>query len=148
MMKKFWEKMVVMAVQYPQSQGPRPRPLSLLRQPGQLAWPNPAGPQAAQSGEREKKKDCVPCRGPLPLCCRDRDGGEVHCWAKANGAALVRALESYKTQLPACSPDTPAHWLARGWVSKRALWRKPGSTSYLTFHLRTTIPPAIGWKPH
>ena len=59
-------------------------------------------------------------------------------------AALARALESCKTQLPACFLGTPAHRLPRGRVSKRALWRKPGSTSYLTFHLRNTIPPAIG----
>ena len=76
---------------------------------------------------RGRRRETVPGGRLLPLCCRDRDGWEVHCWAKANGRPW-RGLWS-----PAGHSSQPVpwarqlNWLARGRVSKRALWRKPGS---------------------
>ena len=57
-----------------------------------------------------------------------------------------RALEACRTEPPACSPGpSPAHPLARGWVSWRIPGRKPRSASDLT---STPGPPSSkGWPP-
>ena len=53
--------------------------------------------------------------------------------------ALARALEPCRKQPRACSlgPSSP---ISPGTVSWKVLGRRPGPTSYLMLHLRTTTP--------
>ena len=53
-------------------------------------------------------------------------------------AALARVLKPCRTQPPTFSLGPPTHPLAQAQVSWWAPGRRPGSTSYLTLHLRTT----------
>lgn len=113
-----------------------PAQLSSLREPG-ASPTGPQVPQAAHMGgggeswEGAGPTESIPGRWLLPWGGRGGNGGVTAASRPGPGqwGALMRALETSRTQSPTCNLGPQ---LTQGWMNWRALGRRPGSTSYLT----------------
>ena len=128
-----------------------PRPQTL---PSHHHWgiqvPNLTSPQAPQATQMAGTRSCwlrpmqMATAIRLPRQGWGRGSPQPHSLGPTSGQPWQELWSptAHSPQLVPVSAPT-VQLLAHGQVSCRVLGRRPGSTSYLTLHLRTTTPPLL-----